>query len=39
MLYVVFGNSYEEICISVAAILNLAIQKFLTGDKVASSGF
>ena len=39
MLYDVFGNNYEKICISVAAILNLAIQKFLKGDKVASSGF
>ena len=39
MLYVVFGNSYEKICIYVAAILNLVIQKIPKGDKVASSGF
>ena len=31
--------SYEKNCVTMAAILNLAVKKFLKGDKVASSGF
>ena len=38
-LYVAFGMSYEKNCVTMAAILNLAVAKILKGDKVASSGF